>query len=245
MKQINEDILYEDKEIIVCHKRAGIAVQTARLGEADMETILKNYLKTSYVAVVHRLDQPVEGVLVFAKTKNAASSLSRQSKGQMMNKRYYAAVAAEKPVLTKGECVLTDYLWKNGKDNISQVVRPDRKDAKRAELIYEVIDMREPSGQDGEEKIALVRVRLKTGRHHQIRVQLAHAGMPILGDAKYGSRESKIYSSKKHIKNIALCAYGLEFSHPGTGKRMDFRITPSGEAFELFCQLIPEENGAV
>lgn len=228
------DILYEDKEIIVCRKRAGMAVQTARLGEPDMETLLKNYLKTSYIAVVHRLDQPVEGILVFAKTKDAAASLSRQSQENMMNKQYYAAVWMEKPVLADREYVLVDYLQKNGRENISRVVAMTEKEGKRSELIYQIINTEKVLEQDKEAETALVKVRLKTGRHHQIRVQLAHAGMPILGDMKYGSGESKAYSSRKRIKNVALCAYGLEFSHPGTGKGMNFEIAPSGEVFRPF-----------
>ncbi len=242
MEFINEDILYEDKDMIVCRKRAGMAVQTARLGEADMETALKNYLKAPYIAVIHRLDQPVEGILVFAKTKNAASSLSRQSRERMMNKFYYAVVAVEKSVSVGEECVLVDYLCRNGKDNISRVERADKKDAKRAELSYKIINMTGTAGREGEERTALVRVELRTGRHHQIRVQLAHAGMPILGDAKYGSEKSRDYSSRNYIKNIGLCAYGMEFIHPVTGKGMEFQISPSGEAFAPFFQLIPKEN---
>lgn len=103
MRIKREDILYEDKEIIVCHKRAGAAVQTARLGETDMETELKKYFRTPYVAAVHRLDQPVEGVLVFARTKRAAGDLGRQSKGQTMNKQYYAVVLAEGERRRKGK----------------------------------------------------------------------------------------------------------------------------------------------
>ena len=232
---LNGDILYEDKEIIVCRKMAGIAVQTARIGEADMESALKNYLRTSYIGIVHRLDQLVEVILVFGKTKDAAAALSRQSRERMMNKEYYAAVAAAKPVPVKEKCTLVDYLKKDGKGNISRVTCPDEKDAKRAELSYEVIGTAAGQEQDMEISIALVRVCLKTGRHHQIRVQMANAGMPILGDNKYGSRESKAYSSENHVKNIALCAYGLEFAHPRTGKKMNFQIVPSGEGFRCFA----------
>ena len=88
MRIRSEDILYEDKEIVVCRKRAGIAVQTARLGEPDMETELKKYFRAPYMTAVHRLDQPVEGVLVFARTKKAAADLNRQSREQAMNKQY-------------------------------------------------------------------------------------------------------------------------------------------------------------
>lgn len=235
--EIINDILYEDKEIIVCHKNSGIAVQTARLGEPDMETGLKNYWKADYVGLVHRLDQPVEGILVFAKTKRAAAELSRQNKGQIMNKKYYAVVLMEKLDAADGENVLVDYLQKDGKGNISRVVGPDEKGGKRSELSYEIVKKMKALQPEKERETALIRIQLKTGRHHQIRLQMANAGMPLLGDGKYGSEESKAYSRKRHIKNIALCAYSLGFCHPVTGKRMEFDIMPSGEAFLPFLPI--------
>ena len=123
-KLTKEDILYEDNYIIVCRKRAGIATQTARLGEPDLESALKNYWKIPYVAVIHRLDQPVEGILAFARTREAAAGLSRQSAGQVMNKKYYA-------VVMMGECgkenILVDYLQRNGRENTSRVVSKDAR----------------------------------------------------------------------------------------------------------------------
>ena len=268
-KLAKEDILYEDDSIAVCRKQAGIATQTARLGELDLESALKNYWKASYVAVVHRLDQPVEGVLVFARTTESAARLSRQSAGQIMNKKYYAVVMADASMEAGKENTLVDYLRKRGKENISEVVDKNTKDAKRAELVYEVVAVKEILLENGNnigiagghvtanklyngipsdkmwpgaverdagfrKQIALLRIQLKTGRHHQIRVQMAHGGMPLLGDGKYGSMESKGYSHRMCIKNIALCAYGLEFVHPVTGEKMNFEITPEGEAFTHF-----------
>lgn len=230
MRIRGEDILYEDEEIIVCHKRAGIAVQTARLGEADMETELKKYFKAPYVAAVHRLDQPVEGVLVFARTKRAAADLSRQSRDQTMNKQYYAVVLPEGPEAPERKNTLTDYLERDGKTNSSRVVEEGK--GKYAELSYEMIEKRKAA--EGEQEIALVRIWLKTGRHHQIRVQMANAGMPLLGDIKYGSARSKDYSRRERIKNTALCAYRLEFYHPVTEKKMGFGIIPSENVFLPF-----------
>lgn len=274
-KLAEEDVLYEDKFIIVCRKRAGIATQTARLGEADLESALKNYLETPYVAVIHRLDQPVEGILAFAKTKDAAAGLSRQSAGQVMNKKYYAVAmmggfrggtftedasgmedcaATDFFVGAGKKSTLVDYLQRNGRENTSRVVSKDAKDGKRAELTYEVLadkdglPVQAESGEREEntgavqagravwKRIALLRIQLKTGRHHQIRVQMAHAGMPLLGDSKYGSEESKDYSRRMGIKNIALCAYSLDFLHPVTGKKMNFEITPKGNGF---CPFFP------
>lgn len=236
-KGILENILYEDKQIIVCSKKAGTAVQTARLGEPDMETALKNHLKSSYIGIVHRLDQPVEGILVFAKTKNAAAELSRQSRGQIMNKKYYAAVLLKKADAAEGQNVLVDYLQKENKGNISRVISPDKGEGKRSELSYEIVKTMKILQPGDEWETALLRIQLKTGRHHQIRVQTANAGMPILGDTKYGNEESKAYSREMRLENIALCAYCLEFSHPVTREEMIFHIAPSGKAFLPFLPI--------
>ena len=246
MRLTKEDIIYEDNDIIVCHKKAGIATQTAKLGEADMVSALKNYLKNSYVAVIHRLDQPVEGILVFAKNKKAAAHLSNQNAAQSMSKKYYAVVllTTQDPnpvaIQTSGdimsaesgkEYVLVDYLLKDGKSNTSKVVDAKTPEAKRAELSYEIVKILAPE-ETGQRTLS--RVQLKTGRHHQIRVQMANAGMSLLGDTKYGSEDAKEYSRLQRIKNVALCAYHLEFVHPVNGKKMEFNIEPKGEAFRPF-----------
>ena len=149
-------ILHEDSDIIVCHKPAGIATQTARVGQADMVSEITNYLaskkgaarQSPHVSVVHRLDQPVEGILVFAKNKVAASDLSRQAAGEDMKKEYLALVCG-KDMPRTGE--LTDYLLKDGKTNISCVVPKEVKGAKEARLSYEILqnDLREVLFQDG------------------------------------------------------------------------------------------------
>lgn len=226
-------ILAEDKDILVCFKPSGIAVQSARLGEPDMVSELKNYLggKNPYLGVVHRLDQPVSGILVFAKTPAAAADLSRQASqksGQEAGKKKKHAAIMEKDycalVFTgdaenlpePGRSIkLEDYLLRDGRTNTSAVAPSGTKDAKRAELVYEVAEKKE--------KQALVKIRLLTGRHHQIRVQLAHAGLPLLGDARYGSEKSREYSAEKGITNICLCACRLRFYHPATGAKLEFQ----------------------
>lgn len=236
-----DNIMYEDDQIIVCRKPSGIATQTARLGQPDMVSIIKNYLKTSYIGVIHRLDQPVEGILVFAKTKESAAKLSSQS----MEKLYYAVVFTDAGVVKMNEkdhfnkeFTLVDYLVKNGGNNTSAVAEKNNKDAKRAELKYRILKA-------AEEDIGLQNMRmlteilLKTGRHHQIRVQMAHAGMPLLGDVKYGSEASIQKSLESEVKDVALCAYSLSFSHPKTGKNMSFSIVPNGEAFCPFLPFTP------
>lgn len=230
----HERILYEDNDIIVCHKPAGIATQTARVGQADMVSEISNYLKTfhpeqkspPYVGVVHRLDQPVEGILVFAKNKAAAADLSRQTADDGMKKEYLAVVCGGGSKQT-GE--LKDYLLKDGKTNTSRVVPSEIKGAKEARLSYEVLS----KGLSG---TALVRVRLYTGRHHQIRVQMANAGMPLLGDHKYAGESALKISAELGVREIALCAYRLAFTHPKTGKKMAFAIRPEGTAFQNWSE---------
>ena len=218
---MNLRILHEDDQVIVCYKPAGIATQTAKMGAQDMESLLKNYLykkekKMPYVAVIHRLDQPVEGILVFAKTPLAAKELNKGMQGAGFGK-YYKAVVCGIPKEKKA--TLEDYLVKDGKTNTSRVGKKDEAEAKKAVLTYEVI-------QQTDEK-ALLKIKLQTGRHHQIRVQMANMGCPIWGDTKYNSGENV----DKSWKNIALCAYHLEFVHPKTKKKMVFEIEPEGEGF--------------
>lgn len=215
---IKDKILYEDDEVLIGKKPAGIPVQTAKMDQQDMMSLLKNYRvmkkEEPYIGLVHRLDQPVEGVMLFAKTKKAAAALAKQVSERSVDKYYYAVVWGKMPE-EKG--TLTDYLLKDGKSNTSKVVREDTAGAKKAELDYEVIETKEEK--------SLVRIRLKTGRHHQIRVQLAHAGCPIYGDSKYGQRKEKGYLP------LALCSYKIGFLHPKTEEKLEFEIKPEGKAF--------------
>ena len=161
------EIIYEDEAIIVCRKEAGVAVQTARAGQADVVSLLKNYRakkkEEPYIGLIHRLDQPVEGVMVFAKTPQATAKLSAQVSSRSMEKEYLA-VTTGVPEPQKGE--LRDWLLRDGKTNTSAVVARGTSQAKEAVLDYEVEQVLE----DGQQ--ALVHIWLHTGRHHQIRVQL-------------------------------------------------------------------------
>ena len=220
---MNFKILYEDSQIIVCYKPAGIPTQTAKLGTPDMVSLLKNHLKGGYVAVIHRLDQPVEGVLVFAKTPAAAKELNKQLQSDDFGK-YYKAVLWGIPKEEKA--TLEDYLVKDGKTNTSRVGESTEKDAKKAVLSYEVIG----TGKDVDKEISVVKVKLGTGRHHQIRVQMANMGCPIWGDSKYNTSMMQ----DRRFRHIALCAYRLELAHPKTKKKMEFEIEPQGEGFQMF-----------
>lgn len=207
------EIIYEDELLLVCRKPAGVATQTKKLGQADMESLLKNYRASKgeapYIGVVHRLDQPVEGVMVFAKTKEAAADLSRQVQARLADKYYYAMTEGVPP---KKKGTLEDYLLRDGRSNTSKVVNKETPEAKRAVLDYEVL---EDNGNG-----AILNIKLETGRHHQIRVQLANAGYPIVGDKKYNFKENM----RSAVGGLALCSYKIGFKHPKTHRKMEFEI---------------------
>ena len=206
-------ILYEDDAIIVCVKEAGVATQTKKIGQKDMESMLRTYRmqkgEMSYIGVVHRLDQPVCGVMVFAKTKEAAADLSRQISTKAADKYYYAVTDG---IPDKAKDTLEDYLLRDGKTNLSKVVDKKITGAKRAELSYEVLQKNDTK--------ALLKIKLATGRHHQIRVQMASAGWPLVGDRKYNFKETM----RTEKQPMCLCSYKLGFMHPVTKRKMDFEI---------------------
>ena len=229
------EILYEDNSILVIRKPAGLAVQSARIGQADVVSELKSYLVKQagpgrgepYLAVIHRLDQPVEGVLGFAKEKKAAAALTRQLSAGTLNKQYYAVLCGY-PDASEGE--LVDYLRKEG--NVAVAVTGREKnfpDAKIAKLHYHILEkMEQPM------PLSLADVCIETGRFHQIRVQFAHAGWPLLGDTKYGNAMAGVTVGNRSYRGVALCAYFLEFCHPISGKKMSFRVKPQNPAFGKF-----------
>lgn len=259
-------IEYEDRDIIVVYKEAGLPVQTGRTSGRDLVSMLKNHLaketenaasagggsgqaskkngaagrqqqerhgagktlsgngpQEPYLGIVHRLDQPVEGLLVFAKTPKAAADLSRQAAAKGANapsdsgmeKIYHAAVVLSGdayPLALEGrkrDVTLTDWILRDYANNTALIAEEGAKDAKRAELTFRTLEIKGSR--------ALVEIRLHTGRHHQIRVQMAHAGMPLSGDRKYGSADPQ-------DRQLCLCAARLGFRHPRTGKRMQFQV---------------------
>lgn len=241
----NLQIIHEDNDIIVCYKPAGVATQTRRLGQQDMVSLLKNYRakkkEPAYIGVVHRLDQPVEGIMVFAKNEKAAANLSKQVADRSIGKYYYAIGQMSENTDGKFDdlysevlsgngkpIVLTDYMTFDTRTNVGRILpqKPDTaqmkkdKNIKKAELEYTVRDVKD--------KLVCMDIKLHTGRHHQIRLQMAHAGMPLVGDSKYGAGEKG--------QQPALCSYRLEFNHPTSGKALDFEITPHNELFG-WCRL--------
>ena len=209
-------VIFEDNHIIVVEKPVNVPSQGDKTGDVDMLTIIKEYLKEKYnkpgnvyLGLVHRLDRPVGGVMVFAKTSKAAARLSEQVREKIFQKTYLVIVNG-KMEATKG--IYEDYLLKNEKNNISKVVKEGTKNAKFASLDYEELKY------NGETDLSLVKVNLHTGRHHQIRVQFSSRDHSIYGDQKYGGRG--------HGKQIALWAYKLKIMHPITKEEMEFKSIP-------------------
>lgn len=220
------EILFEDKQVLVLYKPAGIPVQSGRVGTKDLVSMVKNYLagesrREPYVGLVHRLDQPVEGLIVFAKTRQAAADLSAQAAGHEMKKEYLAVVCG---IPKNEEGTLRDLLIKEREGNRSRIARPGESGAREAALTYRVLAKKEER--------ALLRIRLLTGRHHQIRVQMAHAGFPLYGDNKYNPD----FSDTEYRVQPALCAAGLAFQNPTTQKRSEFEIVPRNPIFAEFIE---------
>ncbi|MCR5421993.1 MAG: RluA family pseudouridine synthase [Lachnospiraceae bacterium] len=224
------DIIYEDKDIIVVDKPASVSVQTKKINEQDVVSYLKNYLcknsntENPYLGILHRLDQPVRGILVFALNKKSAASLSKQIMDGSLNKMYYALV--EGIVDTGDDQIdLTDYVLKDN-NNLAKIVTGNDKNAKKAELKYKTKKICR------EKNVTLLEIELITGRYHQIRVQMSAMGHPIVGDIKYGA--SKIPDINKHI--IKLCAYSLSIRHPKDNKIRKFTLENADNSLlEMNC----------
>lgn len=211
----NYKIIYEDQSLFVLWKRSGIPIQSARASVPDVMNLLYNELAergtpAPYLGLVNRLDQPVEGLFLVARTRSAAADLGRQVQDHILMEKWYQALVYGKPPADRG--ALVDHLLKEERKNISRVVPAGTKGARRSELRYEVIGQQEDR--------CLLKIRLLTGRHHQIRVQLAHAGIPIVGDHKYGKAEEKGLS-------LALSACALAFIHPVTKESLRFWEAPT------------------
>lgn len=215
-------VLYEDNQIIVVEKEPNIPSQADKTGDVDMLKMVKLYIKEKYnkpgevyIGLIHRLDRPVGGIMVFARTSKSASRLSEQIRCKSFKKRYLAVVDGKFDV---NEGLLEDYLYKDERRNISKVVNKDKKNAKFASLNYEVL------GYDAKRDLSLVKIDLHTGRHHQIRVQFANCGHSLFGDQKYGVRGKN--------KQIRLWAFEVEFEHPTRKEIIKFVDWPEwGEKF--------------
>ena len=224
------DIVFEDEYLLAAVKPYGVPSQPDTSNREDLLTQLKNYLfdrgdtdDEPYLAVINRLDRPVSGIVLFAKTEEAAAKLSDLTQERKIEKSYQAVVRGEIP---EDQGTLSDWLLFDKKNNISRVVPEGTKGAKKAELSYEVLDVIDTD----EGTFTYVLVQLMTGRHHQIRCQFAHAGYPIWGDVKYGPDKK---TGKKNRPEIGLYSTRLVFTHPFTGEEVFLHREPEGRAFDL------------
>ena len=207
----NLNILYEDNHVIVVEKKPNVLVQADDTNDLDLLTIIKNYIKEKYnkpgnvyLGLVHRLDRPVGGVMVFAKTSKAASRLSNDVRERNIKKSYLAVVNGK----TNEKERLVNKISKDNKTNNSYI---DEKNGKESILEYERVYY------DEKEDLSLLKINLETGRHHQIRLQMSNINHPLYGDQRYGKQDNK---------QIALYAYKLEFIHPVTKEEMSFKLLP-------------------
>lgn len=212
----NLNILYEDNHLIVVVKPYNVLSQSDNTKDIDMLTIIKNYIKEKYnkpgnvyLGLVHRLDRPTGGIMVFAKTSKAASRLSKQIKDNKFTKKYLAVVHG---ILKKKENTLVNYLKKDENNNS---LITNEKDGKYAKLHYKVLKE--------SKDYSVLDILLETGRHHQIRVQLKNIGHPLYGDQRYGLNDKK---------QLGLFAYHLEFYHPVTKEKLIFEYMPKEEIFK-------------
>ena len=222
---IEPKIIYEDNHIIVVIKPHNIGVQEDDSKDMDMLTLIKNFIKQRdnkpgnvFLGLVHRLDRPTGGVMVFAKTSKAASRLSKELKDKNLRKHYLCVVNG-KPQLASNRIVT--YLKKDEKTNTVKIAPKYEEGSKEAILEYEVLSTKND--------LSLIKVNLVTGRSHQIRVQMSsQLNVPIFGDFKYGD--------KAHGGNLALWAYELTFTHPTTKENMRFTVAPdyANSIFKLF-----------
>ena len=217
MNKLN--ILYEDNHIIVIEKSPNILSQSDITGDIDLLSMVKEYVKIKYnkpgnvyIGLVHRLDRPVGGIMVFARTSKAAKRLNEQIKNHEFRKTYVAILDG---ILDDKEGELINYLYKNEKTKISEIVNDKHPKAKLSKLNYEVIGYYKDK--------TIVKINLITGRHHQIRLQFSNIGYPLFGDNLYG---------KKIKEQIKLYAYKLEFYHPITKNKLTFKLLPKWKELE-------------
>lgn len=225
------DVLYEDNHVLVAVKPPNMLSQGDQTGDTDMLTLLKEYIRIEYqkpgnvyLGLVHRLDRPVGGLMVFARTSKAAARLSEQMRRHEMGREYLCVALGEMP----DSFTLTDYLWKDPMKNMVTVCEADMKGSQLAVLHGRCIARRENT--------SLCALKLETGRKHQIRAQMSHAGAPLWGDNKYGGGMAG--------QQIALWGYKLTFSHPITHRIMTFHAMPEGNAWALYADLltVPEDT---
>ncbi|MFM1875322.1 MAG: hypothetical protein RL266_1059 [Bacteroidota bacterium] len=229
MSTTSIEILYEDNHLIAVNKPAGLLVQGDKTGDVTLADLVKDYIKKSkdkpgdvYLGIVHRLDRPVSGVVLFAKTSKALVRLNKMF-AERETKKVYWAVVVKRPEQETGK--LVHWLRKDQENNRSKAFNKEAKHSKYAELNYKMLR--------GSDRYTLLEVYPKTGRHHQIRVQLAKMGCPIKGDLKYGA------SRNNEDASIHLHARRLEFEHPVTKQPISIVATvPNENLWKEFAQMM-------
>lgn len=216
-------VVYEDNHIIIVNKDSGEIVQGDKTGDKPLSEMVKDYIKVKYdkpgnvfLGVVHRLDRPVSGLVVFAKTSKALSRLNNMFRNGDVHKTYWALT---KGIPANSEDTLINWLVRNENQNKSYVYDHEVQDSKKAVLSYRVLGRTD--------NYTLFEIKLKTGRHHQIRCQMSHIGCPIKGDLKYGARRSNPDGS------ISLLSQKVEFIHPVSGQTISVEaILPDNSLFK-------------
>ena len=246
------DIVFEDEYMIACVKPYGVSSQPDNGSGEDLMTTIQNYLFDKslaagesdpgepYLAVINRLDRPVSGIVLYAKSQDCAARLSEMLQSDEMSKYYQAVITG---FMDEPEGTLSDWILFDKKTNVSKIVSKDTKGAKYAELNYEVLDELDTD----EGPISYLLIELITGRHHQIRCQLANAGHSIWGDTKYSSsgssskkgaaQKSGKGNQKKKSPGIGLFSTMLEFTHPYTNEEITLHREPEGDAFDIIDQV--------
>jgi len=218
-------IVYEDKDVLVVEKPQGVPSQQDKTGDKDMLSLATEYVGET--TLLHRLDRPVGGIMLFPKSQIASAKLNEQLRLKEISKVYLAVVCGVPE--PKGE--LKDYLLKNGRLNTSKVVQKGTPNSKESVLYYETIST---SCTEKYGKLSLVKINLITGRHHQIRVQFSDRNFSIFGDTKYKG------SNRGTGKDLALFSYQIGFKHPTTSEYLEFKLTPSNiypfniDSFKLY-----------
>ncbi len=212
----NIEVIYEDNHLIIINKKCGDIVQADKTKDKPLNEIIKQYLKEKYhkprnvfLGIIHRLDRPTTGIVVFGKTSKATSRLSKMFAEKKIQKTYWAVV---KKCPKKEENTLTNYLIKNPKNNKSKAYNQPTKTSKKAVLSYKVVQKLN--------NYYVLKIKLHTGRHHQIRCQLAHIGCPIKGDIKYG------FDRTNKDASIHLHSGKIEFIHPIKKEPLSITASP-------------------